>query len=248
MSFYGLEVIQASHVLAMASLGISKVLVARPVRVRILSTGSELASHDSNFMEPSRIMDSNGTFITVVLSMIVIDTRFVRITGDDRRQISNIVRDCCHCESFDVLITTGTGSAGNFDYVRAAIEDIGAEIQFHKLAIRPGHPVLFATFRQNTSDNEQENMIGDYQPSGQTAIFGLPGNPIAAAACLKFLVMPYLRVLRGMKPEAHILARVGSSMLCNSSSSDGAQNKLNSDKCLHLDLFRLRYVCPGDFD
>ena len=129
MSFYGLEVIQASHVLAMASLGISKVLVARPVRVRILSTGSELASHDSNFMEPNRIMDSNGTFITVVLSMIVIDTRFVRVIGDDRRQISNIVRGCCHCENLDVLITTGAVSAGKFYHVQAAIEDIGAEIQ-----------------------------------------------------------------------------------------------------------------------
>ena len=69
------------------------------------------------------------------------------------------------------------------DFVPAALEQLGADILFHKVAIRPGKPVLFARL-----------------PDGR-CVFGLPGNPIAVAVGLRFFVVPALRRMRGLPDE-----------------------------------------------
>ena len=66
---------------------------------------------------------------------------------------------------------------------------MGANIVFHGVGMRPGHPVLAAEFAQQCPT--KPGLI----------IFGLPGNPSAAAACLRFLVMPYLRSRMGLQQE-----------------------------------------------
>ena len=71
------------------------------------------------------------------------------------------------------------------DFVPYALEMMGADILFHRVAIRPGKPALFARL-----------------PNG-TWFFGLPGNPIAAAVGLRFFVAPALRMLQGLPPEEY---------------------------------------------
>ena len=71
-----------------------------------------------------------------------------------------------------------------------ALEQLGADILFHRVAIRPGKPVLFARL-----------------PDG-TLVFGLPGNPIAVAVGLRFFVIPALRQLQGMPEEEYVTARL----------------------------------------
>lgn len=213
------ETIKSGHILALASLGFSEVAVTRSIRVGVLSIGSELAPHDSTYSpNPNMILDANGPYLKATLDAAGINSRFLGLLKDDLCQISTVIRK--NNSNFDVLITSGGVSAGKFDYVRTAVEDIGGNVRFHKLAIRPGHPVLFA----NIED---------------TAFFGLPGNPIAAAACLKFLVMPYLSYLRGLKSESHILACLVSSI----NQTNGTTGELNfmpdQDKLAQLDIFRL---------
>ena len=74
-------------------------------------------------------------------------------------------------------------SAGRFDMVPDTITELGGEILFHKVAIRPGKPILFARL------------------PGDTLLFGLPGNPIAVAVGMRFFVVPALRQLQGLAPE-----------------------------------------------
>lgn len=83
----------------------------------------------------------------------------------------------------DVLLSTGAVSMGRYDFVPDALRQIGATIHFHKVRIRPGKPVLFATL------------------PGGALFFGLPGNPVSSAVGLRFFVEPALRMLTGLPPE-----------------------------------------------
>jgi len=79
----------------------------------------------------------------------------------------------------DVIVLTGGVSVGDRDYVRPALDAIGATVHYHGVAMRPGRPQLFATL-----------------PDG-AAVFGLPGNPLSAAVGLYEYVLPALRLLSG---------------------------------------------------
>jgi molybdopterin molybdotransferase len=81
-------------------------------------------------------------------------------------------------------------SAGALDYVPGAIARLGGEVLFHKVAIRPGKPLLCARL------------------PGGALVFGLPGNPVAAAVGLRFFVAPALRALAGLPPERLARARL----------------------------------------
>jgi molybdopterin molybdotransferase len=100
---------------------------------------------------------------------------------------------------------------GKFDFVGTAIGAMGAETRFHKVAIRLGHPILFATLPGHYQTTQSEGKPGGVTPpfspfveslatisSSEIAFFALPGNPLASAVCLRFLVIPYLRALHGI--------------------------------------------------
>jgi molybdopterin molybdotransferase len=78
--------------------------------------------------------------------------------------------------------------------VPAALEQLGADVLFHRVAIRPGKPILFARL-----------------PNG-TLVFGLPGNPIAVAVGLRFFVVPALRKMQGLPDEIYLTASVKDSV------------------------------------
>lgn len=110
-----------------------------------------------------------------------------------------------------VVITTGAVSKGKFDFMAPALEELQADIHFHGVAIRPGHPVLFATTRSD---------------SYSVPLFGLPGNPIATAACFRFLVVPFLKRLLGQiceqpqKAKLHLRSGGPDAMLSSPTSLD----------------------------
>ena len=83
----------------------------------------------------------------------------------------------------DVVLTTGGVSVGQLDLLPAIIRELGGEILFHKVAIRPGKPILHARLADGT------------------LLFGLPGNPLAVAVGMRFFVIPVLRALQGLAPE-----------------------------------------------
>ena len=76
---------------------------------------------------------------------------------------------------------------GKYDFVKAALQALGAEIHFHRCAIRPGKPVLFASFVfQGTL----------------RYFFGVPGNPVSTAVGMRFFILPFLQHWRGQRAEA----------------------------------------------
>jgi len=199
--------IRARHVMALALLGIRRVDVYRRLRVAVFSTGSELLSFESEESEGRShvIRDSNGPYIQATLSELGVDVTYFGIIRDDRREFEERIRSTLNAESWDAVITTGAVSMGKFDFVHAGLEGLGADVRFHKVGIRPGHPVLFAVVpsRRDGAVNGAacNGLQSGSSRSDKVPFFGLPGNPMATVVCLRFLVIPYLRFLHGQPAE-----------------------------------------------
>lgn len=203
--------VKPPHIMALASLGISKIAVYRRLQIAVLSTGSELLSFESNSHDRCRIRDSNGPYIQALLGELGADVTYLGIMEDNQQEFEDTVRRTLATGSYDVFITTGAVSMGKFDFVRNGLTCLGADILIHKVAIRPGHPVLFATLSSERAGLANSRVLSGTHPNlplssvgeaRKTAMFGLPGNPMATAVSLRFLVAPYLRYLHGQPLES----------------------------------------------
>jgi molybdopterin molybdotransferase len=195
--------IEPHHVMALASLGIREVSVKHnradtKIRVGLWSTGNELIRGELSrggkgprvgAANMPGIEDANGPYLSAALAALGCHVEFLGVISDTQEAMVAAIHEEKSRKRFDILITTGAVSMGKKDFVRSAVETCGARVEFHKVAIRPGHPVLFATFPER--DLEHTTASGHRD----VAFFGLPGNPLATVACFRFLVVPYLKAL-----------------------------------------------------
>ncbi|KAJ9195659.1 hypothetical protein DTO164E3_6735 [Paecilomyces variotii] len=142
------DCVKINHLMALASIGVEKIAVRRKPRIAVFSTGKELLQNDGAQSDAQRIMDINGPCITATLTHWGCDVDFLGVIDDNASAVSGRIMQQLQLREYDVLMTTGGVSAGKFDFVRKAIESIGAKVLFHGAAIRPGHPVLFATLQR----------------------------------------------------------------------------------------------------
>jgi molybdopterin molybdotransferase len=162
-----------------ASAGAASVgVVARP-RTGLLVTGEEIAPAGEP-PGPGRIPNSNGPLLLASLERAGAVVTDLGVSRDDEGQLGERLRTAQGLD-LDLLLTTGGVSAGDFDLVAGVLNRLGAEIVFHKVAIRPAKPVLFALL-------------------GGTAVFGLPGNPVSAAVAFDLFVRAWLRTHAGLTP------------------------------------------------
>ena len=104
-------------------------------------------------------------------------------------------------------------SAGKFDFIPRVIKKFRLSHFLKNVAIRPGKPVLFAKIKNK-----------------KKAIFGLPGNPISAAACFRFFVYPYLRNSLGVKSEKPVKAILKKTFVKKSDFTHFTKSKINTTK------------------
>jgi len=174
------RLIEPHHVMALAATGSDRIECHAAPRIAVITTGSELAEHGAP-ANSGMIRNSNGPYLESFVAHIgAVQTRRVNV-ADRPEEIDAAIESSR--DAADVILTTGGVSAGRYDLIPDAIERAGGEVIFHKLAIRPGKPLLFARLADGT------------------LMFGLPGNPIAAAVGLRFFVMPALRLLQDLPPE-----------------------------------------------
>ena len=215
------SVVKPQHVMALASLGVSRITVLRKARIAIICTGSELLSYESTEENQDRVRDSNGPYLEAALHMLGVDVTYLGIVRDDMEEFNKLMRGQLVSGQFDVIITTGAVSMGKYDFIREGIEGLGANVHFHKVAIRPGHPILFVT------------LLADRE----VAFFGLPGNPLASVACLRFFVMPYLRLLTHQSSEKPIQARLNAAQEKTISNEPCSAPHHNLKAPSHLTIF-----------
>ncbi|GGA46332.1 gephyrin-like molybdotransferase Glp [Dyella nitratireducens] len=174
--------LQAQHLMLLAALGIANVTVTERPRVAVICTGRELVDDPAQALEPGQIRNSNGPFLAARLPLAGADVVHVETVGDDTDAFESAMRRALSAGA-KVIVTSGAVSMGRYDFVPHALQRLGAQTLFHKVAIRPGKPLLFARL------------------PGDVLLFGLPGNPIAVAVGLRFFVEPALRVMLGMPRE-----------------------------------------------
>jgi molybdopterin molybdotransferase len=165
----------------LASAGIDEVTVKRPVRIAFFSTGDELTELGQP-LASGQIYDSNRYTLSGLLTNACYHVTDKGVIADNRQLLEESFIEAA--KNHDVIITTGGASVGEADYVKEILERCG-NVNFWKLAIKPGKPLTFGK-------------IGD------CCFFGLPGNPVAVIVTFKYLVAPALRQLSGA-PEAKSL-------------------------------------------
>jgi molybdenum cofactor synthesis domain-containing protein len=167
--------IRAGEMAALASFGYARVKVARKPRVAVLSTGSELVDVAT---KPSGAQIRNSNTYTLAAyaeraGALVDMLPTVEDTPDATREALISAAD-----NRNVVITSGGVSMGDYDLVKAALKEIGAEIYFDKVIIRPGKPIVFAK-------------------RGETFFFGLPGNPVSTSVTFNVFARPAIRKMQG---------------------------------------------------
>lgn len=173
----GIE-INGAHKATMANFGSSTVDVFRPVRVTILTTGDEVGNFQEEAPMPWQLRNSNREAIATLLAAHNwISIVSVEHCIDDQKQLHDTLID--RLKASDAILMTGGVSMGDYDYVPDVIKDLGGDIVFHGLPIRPGKPVLGAA----TKDGK--------------LLLGLPGNPVSATMGCQRLGIPLLAFIAG---------------------------------------------------
>ena len=124
------------------------------------------------------IWESNGTLLEAVLNKLDQTIHDRRMIADEPSRLKDALQDMA--DRCDVVVSTGGVSAGDSDWIRTVVDDIG-DISFWKLFLKPGRPFAFG------------------QLKGNVPFFGLPGNPVAAAVTALQLLWPALQRLEGRR-------------------------------------------------
>ncbi len=185
------ERITAAMMATLASFGYAKIQVARQPRVAVLATGSELVPVDGKPGE-HQIRDSNNYSIGAYCELAGAVAERLPLAGDDLSLLkSNIAAAAERC---DIVITSGGVSMGVYDFTKTALQDLGSEIFFERVSLRPGKPTVFGRL-----------------PGGKL-IIGLPGNPVSVVVTFNLFARTALLAMQGaqsptLPAETAVLAR-----------------------------------------
>jgi molybdopterin molybdotransferase len=169
----------------LASVQKTSVAVARRPTVAILSTGDELVDLDGE-LTPGKIVNTNGPLLAALVTEAGAIPRQLGIVRDTREATIEALRLAL---ASDFVISSGGVSVGAFDFVKEALEAIGAETKFWRVAMKPGKPVVLSRFEGRL-------------------IFGLPGNPVSCFVSFHLFVAPALRRYEGQSDVLPPIARL----------------------------------------
>lgn len=183
----GKSVLQSGHRLnpsaisLAAYLGFATLDCVPPVRVSIVSSGDELVEPGC-LLGPGQIFNSNSYGLEAKARQLGCDTSRLPVVADDLEALKNVLRQ--QLEIQDAVITSAGVAMGEKDYVLRALADLGVEITFWKVAMRPGRPLGFGI-----------------APNGKP-VFALPGNPVSSLVTFELFCRPALLKMMGRTESA----------------------------------------------
>lgn len=166
------EIINEHLIAAIASFGYAEIKVFKKPKAAILATGSEIVNI-SETPQKDQIRNSNSIMLKAFLEKLSIEAEMLPLVQDDYETLKQTIADAVGMDSklekseiwnleFEILIITGGVSVGDYDFTKPALRELGAEIFFEKVSLKPGKPTVFARLN---------NVL----------VFGLPGNPVSVA-------------------------------------------------------------------
>ncbi len=158
----------------LASQGISHIEVFREPKVVIFSTGEELKAHYEK-IEKHQLYNSNAPMFYARAKELGADVSYISSSGDNLEELKESVKEALDA---DLILTSGGVSVGDKDFTIDAFRELGMEILFSKVDIKPGKPTTFGRI-----DN--------------SFIVNLPGNPLASMVNFEMFVKPIILKLSG---------------------------------------------------
>ncbi len=159
-----------------ASVGKPYLKVSVKPKVGIVVTGSELLEPWEGFKSPVQIRNANGYILYSLVKEAGGEPVYFGIVRDSRKEILKVLSEAF--ETCDVLITSGGVSMGDYDFVKDVVKELGVEVLFYKVQVKPGKPVLFGR-------------------KGNRFFFGLPGFPVSVFTSFNLFVYPLLMKIQG---------------------------------------------------
>lgn len=180
------KVLKAAELGLLASLGIAKVKVRRPLKAAFFSTGDELRAVGEK-LDDGQIYDSNRYTIFGMLKGQGVEIHDLGVIRDKREDVEAAFTRAA--ELADIVFTSGGVSVGDADFVKETLEKLGT-VNLWKIAMKPGKPLAFGRINE-------------------AYFFGLPGNPVSAMATFYQVALPALHKLMGRtaEPALHLKLR-----------------------------------------
>lgn len=176
------QLLQASGLAFLKSLGIEEVEVVRSPKVTIIITGNELIT-SSEKLTRGKIYESNSILLQAAMINKGIETQLISFTEDSlKATISNLKKAFFNS---DVVLVSGGISVGDYDFVKQALKELEVKEIFYKVRQRPGKPLFFGK-------------------KDRVFVFALPGNPASTLSCFYVYVLPLLNRLKGGKSDGLI--------------------------------------------
>ncbi|WP_281826701.1 molybdopterin molybdotransferase MoeA [Jannaschia rubra] len=161
----------------LAAMGHGKLSVIRRPEVAIIMTGDELRP-PGTLLATGQIAASNGYGLAAMLEDAGAQVRLLPIAADTPESLGQALDLAAGA---DLVLTIGGASVGDHDLVAATAGAAGLELSFHKVAMRPGKPLLAGKLKGST-------------------LVGLPGNPVSSMVCGLIFILPLLRSMLGLPP------------------------------------------------
>jgi molybdopterin molybdotransferase len=168
-------VLGARHIGLAAAMNQPTLPVRRKPRVAILATGNEVALPGTD-LGPSQIISSNSFALHSYVTAMGGEPVDLGIAGDTEEELHAAIKGARDC---DVLVTIGGVSVGDYDLVGKVLIEEGLNQIFHKIAMRPGKPLLFGKI-------------------GELTVFGMPGNPVSTGVCSMLYLKRAMMVMLGI--------------------------------------------------
>lgn len=164
------EKMTAGRLALLAAAGASPIEVGRQPRLALIATGTELREPGQP-LQPGQIYESNRSTLAILARSCGGIPQIFPLVSDSFSETRQALDTAlCQC---DLVVTSGGVSVGEMDFVKSALEATGGEVQFWKVAIKPGRPFVFGCRKDKL-------------------LFGLPGNPVSAFVTFLLLVRPAL--------------------------------------------------------
>jgi molybdopterin molybdotransferase len=174
-----------AEIALLATFGVASALVRPQPRVSIITVGDELRLPGEP-IEPLAIYNSNLPLLEACVEAAGAEVTQTRQLRDDRQAIREALASAL--DESDMVITAGGISTGEFDFMHEALDALGVEQRFWKVAQKPGKPVYFGA------------------TAAGTLVFSLPGNPVSALVGLLEYCLPALSRMQGVEPARKFTA------------------------------------------
>ena len=178
-----------SDVALAAAMNVPWLAVRRKPRIAVLATGDELV-RPGEPIGANQIVSSNNIGLSALIELnggVAVDLGIARDTESDLRASATAAAGC------DLLLTLGGASVGEHDLIHKILGGGGAGIDFWRIAMRPGKPLMFG---RAALDN------------GNIPLLGLPGNPVSALVCGHNFLVPALRAMLGLGWQVRLEAAI----------------------------------------